>query len=142
MNLRLLLTSDPVWLMRKTKYGLELSKLGIRALALFQLYLAYLVLIGAGFGLETLEFTLKAAGALMLVFLTYLLWIGSGAEELKVRIQVALGCIGVGLLPLLANLTELIMGNWTIKEWILLGYFLTGLGAILEMYGKDLRDTK
>ncbi len=124
--------------MRRTKQGLDFFKLGVRALALFQLYLAYLILIGAGFGFETLEFSIKATGALMLFFLTYLLWITSGASELQIRIRVALGCVLVGLVPLLPNLPELIMGNWETRDWILLGYFLTGSGALMEMYWKGV----
>lgn len=122
--------------MMKTKQGPDFYKYGIRALALFQIFLAYLIWVGAGFGFETLDFSMKATGALMLLFLSYLLWIGSGTADRQIRIRVALGCAVVGLFPLLLNLPELVVGNWEIKEWILLGYFLTGSGAILEMYWK------
>lgn len=122
--------------MMKTKQGPDFFKLGIRALALFQVYLAYLLLIGAGFGFEALDFSMKATGALLLLFLTYLLWIGSGAADLRIRLRVALGCAVVGLLPLLLILPELVVGNWELRDWVLLGYFLTGSGAVLEMYWK------
>lgn len=120
-----------------TKQGPDFFKLGIRALALFQLFPIYLLLAGSGFGFETLDFSMKAAGALMLAFLTYLLWIGSGIADQKIRIRIALGCLFVGLLPLLPNIPELIMGNWGTIEWVLLAYFLTGSGAALEMYWKS-----
>ena len=123
--------------MMRTKQGLDFYKYGIRALALFQIYLAYLILVGAGFGFETMGFSMKATGALMLLFLTYLLWIGSGAADFQIRIRVALGCAVVGLLPLLVILPDLVMGNWELREWVLLGYFLTGSGAVLEMYWKE-----
>ncbi|OOG77159.1 hypothetical protein [Algoriphagus sp. A40] len=122
--------------MMKTKQGPDFFKLGIRALALFQLFLAYLLLIGAGFGFEALDFSMKAVGGLMLAFLTYLLWIGSGAADPRFRIRVALGCLLVGLLPLLLNLSELLVGHWGAKEWVFLAYFLTGTGAVLELYWK------
>lgn len=122
--------------MMMTKQGPDFFKLGIRALALFQLFLAYLVLTGAGFGFETLDLSMKASGALILVFLTYLLWVSSGEVGSQTKIKVALGCVAVGLLPLLVNLPELVMGNWQSKDWILLAYFLTGSGAVLEMYWK------
>lgn len=126
--------------MMRTKQGLDFFKYGIRALALFQLYLAYLIVLGAGFGFETLDFSTKATGALMLFFLTYLLWITSVTSDLKIRIRVALGIVLVGLLPLLPNLPELIMGKWVTKDWILLGYFLTGSGAMLDMYWKEVKN--
>lgn len=122
-------------LMRNTKQGPDFFKLGIRALALFQIYLAYLLLIG-GFGFETLDFSIRSAGSLLLLFLTYLLWIGSGAADLQIRLRVALGCAVVGLLPLLMILPELVIGNWELRDWVLLAYFLTGSGAVLEMYWK------
>ncbi len=137
LNLRLRLTSDTFWLMMKTKQRPDFFKLGIRALALFQLYLTYLIWVGAGFGFETLPISMKATGALTLIFLSYLLWIESGSADQQIRIRMALGIVLVGLLPLLPNLPELIMGNWVTKDWILLGYFLTGSGAVLEMYWKE-----
>lgn len=140
MKPRLLLTSDPFWLMMKTKHGPDFFKLGIRALALFQLYLAYLVMTGSGFGFETLDISMKAFGALILVFLTYLLWVGSGEVKIQTKLKVALGCLAVGLLPLLVNLSELVVGNWETKDWILLAYFLTGSGVVLEMYWKGERN--
>lgn len=130
--------SDSDWLMRKTKQGPDFFKLGIRALALFQLYLAYLVLAGAGFGFETLDVSMKASGALILGFLTYLLWVGSGEVRIQTKIKVALGCMMVGLLPLLLNLPELVIGNWENRDWIQLAYFLTGSGAVLEIYWKGV----
>lgn len=129
--------SDLIGLIRRTKLRPDFFKLGIRALALFQLFLAYLLLKASGFGFEALEFSVRATGALLLLFLTYLLWIGSGSKDAQIRIRVALGCIGVGLLPLLVILPELVMGNWGTREWVLLGYFLTGSGAVLEMYWKE-----
>jgi hypothetical protein len=126
--------------MMKTKHGPDFFKLGIRALALFQIYLAYLVLTGAGFGFETLDLSMKASGALMLIFLTYLLWVNSGEVGSRTKLKVALGCVAVGLLPLLGNLQELVMGNWDSKDWVLLAYFLTGSGAVLEMYWKGVEN--
>jgi hypothetical protein len=120
--------------MMKTKQRPDFFQLGIRALALFQIYLAYLVLLGAGFGFEGLNFTMKSSGGLILLFLSYLLWVGSGEVRRQTKLKVALGCLAVGLLPLLVNLPELVMGRWVIKDWILLAYFLTGAGAVLEMY--------
>jgi hypothetical protein len=48
--------------------------------------------------------------------------------------------MAVGLLPLLGNLQELVMGNWDSKDWVLLAYFLTGSGAVLEMYWKGVEN--
>ncbi len=142
LNLRPPLTSDPNWLMMKTKQGPDFFKLGIRALALFQLYLVYFLMTGAGAELETLDFSMKATGALGLLFLTYLLWIGSGADAAQIRIRVAMGCVAVGILPLLGNLPELVIGNWETREFILLAYFLTGSGALIEMYWKGVENEK
>ncbi|GMQ30770.1 hypothetical protein [Algoriphagus confluentis] len=128
---------DSFRMMSMTKYGPDYFKLGIRALALFQLYLAYLLGVGAGFGFETLGFTLKYAGALMLIFLSYLFWIASYRSDQYFRIRIALGLVSVGLLLLLPDLPELIMGSWTLSDWIFLGYFLIGSGAILELYRKE-----
>jgi len=125
--------------MSKTKQGPDFFKLGIRALALFQLCLVYFLMTGVGLGLETLDFSIKATAALMLLFLTYLLWLGSGANSSQVRIRVALGCVVVGILPLLLSLPELVLGNWQSSELFFLGYFLTGSGVLLEMYGKGVR---
>jgi hypothetical protein len=76
--------------MMKTKHGPDFFKLGIRALALFQIYLAYLVLTGAGFGFETLDLSMKASGALMLIFHTYLLWVNSGEVGSRTKLKFAL----------------------------------------------------
>lgn len=122
--------------MIRTKQGPDFFKFGIRALALFQLFLAYLVLTGLGFGFEFLDFSMRATGGLMLSFLTYLLWISAGTADLRIRIRVALGCLFVGLLPLLLNLPELLTGHWGAREWVFLAYFLTGTGAVLELYWK------
>jgi hypothetical protein len=130
------MSSNPNWMMRNTKHGLNFYKLGIRALALFQIYLAYLVWIGVGFGFENLELSMKASGTLILIFLSYLLWVNSGEVGTRTMVKVALGCMAVGLLPLLGNLPELMMGNWEMKDFVLLAYFLTGLGALLDMYLK------
>lgn len=73
---------------------------------------------------------------LMLSFLTYLLWISTLGADPRIQIRVALGCLIVGLLPLLLNLSELLTGHWGAKEWVFLAYFLTGTGAVLELYWK------
>lgn len=122
--------------MMRTKQWPDFYKLGIRALALFQLYIAYLVFTGAGFGLETLDVSMKAAGTLLLVFLTYLLWVSTGEVPLQLKVKVALGCLAVGLLPLLINLSELMIGNWGYKDVVLLSYFLIGCGALVNEYFK------
>ncbi len=140
LNLRQPLTYDPDWLMMTTKHGPDFFRLGIRALALFQLCLVYFLMTGTGFGLDTVAFSMKAIAALMLLFLTYLLWLGSGATAAQVRIRVALGCVAVGFLPLLLSLPELVMGNWTVREFMLMGYLLTGLGVLLEMYWKGVEN--
>lgn len=142
LNLRPQLMSNSDLLMRKTKQGPNFFKLGIRALALFQLFLAYLVLAGAGFGFETLDLSMKASGALILVFLTYLLWISSGEVRAQTKIKVALGCVAVGLLPLLLNLPELVIGNWGMRDLVLLAYFLTGVGSLLDVYYKSGKNEK
>ncbi len=124
--------------MTKTKQGFDFLKVGVRALALFQVYLVYILMTGAGTELDTLDFSMKATVALGLLFLTYLLWVGSGADAAQIRIRVAMGCVAVGMLPLLGILPELVMGNWDTREFIFLAYFLTGSGALLEMYWKGV----
>lgn len=119
-----------------TKQRPDFFKIGIRALALFQVYLAYLLLIGAGFGFDTLDLSLRSIGALILVFLSYLMEISTGEVAWQFRAKVALGLVVVGLFPLLINLPDLIMGIWGQKDWVFLGYFLIGSGGFLEMYWK------
>lgn len=122
--------------MRKTKQVPDFFNWGIRALALFQLYLAYLVMTGTGLGFEALDLSIKASATLILAFLAYLLWVSTGEVSIQVKIKVALGCIAVGLLPLLMNLTELMIGNWILKDFVLLAYVLIGSGALINEYFK------
>ena len=124
-------------LMRKIKQRLDFYKFGIRALALFQLYLALMMLIGSGIGVESLSYSLKTTGALLLMFSSYLLWIASITLEQHIQFRVALGIIAIGLLPLLSSLPELVVGNWGQREWAHLGFFLIGSGGLLEMYWKQ-----
>ncbi|WP_343854616.1 hypothetical protein [Algoriphagus jejuensis] len=45
-----------------------------------------------------------------------------------------MGFVMAGVFPVLGNLPELVIGNRGTWEFILLAYFLTGSGALSEMY--------
>lgn len=70
----------------------------------------------------------------MFLFVNYMLRVSSSITNFNIKTRVTIGCILVGLVPLITNLSELISGNWVLKEWILLGYLLIGSGVVLDLY--------